>query len=132
VDARFEGALHQRWINTRDHLALSWRALARSAAIGAGAMVLASAGVAYADANEQVSSDYVPILLAMAAFVAVIIVLSAGGKKKRDAGSAYTGAGAYGTSGSRKDDQSAGQDSGGESGSGCSGSGCSGGGGCSS
>ena len=144
--ARFESAAHQRWVDTRRHLVLSWRSLARAAAIGAGAIALGSTSLAFAAAATKAQHDFTPALIMLAGVVLVAIVaMAARGKSSRGGSNGSdSGVGIWGTGGFSRHDQghghghgNGGHDGGGHS-SGCSsggdggGSGCSGGGGCSS
>ena len=150
-DARFDGAAHQRWVDTRDHLVLPWRAVTRTAGAAVGIAALSSAGVALA-ADAGSKDGVVTGLSLLGALILVIVVMVAargGGKARRRGGSGDDGSGSgawlwgagAGSSHKNHHDQGGnhhGGHHGGESGGGESGgsdggsSGCSGGGGCSS
>jgi hypothetical protein len=143
--ARFESAAHQRWVDTRDHLVMSWRAIASAAAVSIGVILLTSAGTALAAATGTTKTGVTVGLALMAALIAFVVALAAASRRKkgpRARGSDSSGGvfvGGCGTSGSKSGkhgdgNEGSGGESGGEAGGGDGGgSGCSGGGGgCSS
>lgn len=142
ADARFAGAAHQRWIDTRTHLVVTWRSVRRALAILTGAGALTSAGVAFAAGTPDAARETGPAALVIGGLIVVVIALAAAHNRRKskpgsDGGGYWGGSGC--SSGGRSDSHHGGHghDGGGHGcsggdggGSGCSGGGC-GGGGCS-
>ena len=151
-DARFESAAHQRWVDTRTHVVIAWRTVARLAAVTASTVALASAGAAFAAAGAKANPEKlwtgIGMVVAIGAVVWLANQFSRRGKKSdnRDTssgdGGSYWGSSGGGSSHHRDNTDGShshgghGSDSGGDGGGGTDGggSGCSsgcGGGGCS-
>lgn len=150
-DARFESAVHQRWIDTRTHVVIAWRTLARLAAAMVGAAALTSAGAAFAAAEAKANPEKlwtgIGMVVAIGAVVWLANQFSRRGKKRDNRDTSNGDGGSYwgssGGSSHHRDNTDGnhshgghGSDGGGHSGGGSDGggSGCSsgcGGGGCS-
>lgn len=143
-DARFAAASHQRWIDTRTHAVIAWRAIARAIAVGAGAIAITSVGGALAASGAGASNSgmWTALAIGIGVFLALLMLGVAAGRgapRKQDGNSGYdgtssgpwlwgSGGGSHGKHHGGEGGETGGESGGESGGSGCS-SGCSGGGG---